>query len=417
MKGGNAMRYETRAEFIKALGVSEMPEDFGKNFDKTMAEYDEFGAPYLSDEFIDNIQNEFNVFEVKYEFVKKEAKRVRENDLLARYSMLMKQMMVDKDEFALLTLPEVPVGEDEQGTVDLEMAAYFGQFAFVPEMVEYYRRRGVPEKIICDTLRDSFEGGIKVCYGRFGRDGYEINRSFMWNQHYLGHRILRIGVLNFEMRPKFTDVARVFVNKNGEYKLLSNGQSISKRGEITGSAADPDEAFVAEYRETDEGYEGYEIDTLNSKVTGNKVLLPKSEWSVAIEPDDPVINVHIPESGGFNRENIEWAYRECYDVFKKCFPEFKPRAFTCFSWMMEPRICELLGEKSNIVGFQSKYMRFPRKSSGKAVFTFLFRVNTDTPVDSLPDTTSLQRKVKELYMNGEHIYEPCGVFFFDVIDR
>ena len=203
----------------------------------------------------------------------------------------------------------------------------------------------------------------------------------MWNQHYLGHRILRIGVLNFELRPKFTDVAKVFVSKSGEYKILSNNQSVSSRGEVTGSAADPDEAFVAEYLETDDAYIGYEIDTEHSRITANKVTLPKSEWSIAVDETDPVINVHIPESGGFNRENIEWAYRECYDVFKKCFPEFKPKAFTCFSWMMEPRIKELLGDSSNIVGFQSKYLRFPRKSGGKAVYTFLFRVNQDTKVD------------------------------------
>jgi hypothetical protein len=69
------------------------------------------------------------------------------------------------------------------------------------------------------------------------------------------------------------------------------------------------------------------------------------------------------------------------------------------------------------VGFQSKYLRFPRKSGGKAVYTFLFRVNADTAVEDLPEGTSLQRKVKELYKNGEYIYEPSGVFMFDAIER
>ena len=407
----------TRDSLLAALGVTEMPEAFGMNFEKTMEEYDRVGAPYLSDEVIDSIQNEFAVFESKLEFVRKEAKRVRESDLLSRYSVLMKQMMVDKDELALLTLPQVPVGNTVEETVDLEMAAYFGQFAYVPEIVAYYRRRGVPEKIIADTLRDSFEGTIKVCYGRFGRDGCEINRSFAWNQHYLGHRILRIGVLNFELRPKFTDVVKVFVNTKGEYMLLSNNQSVSARGEITGSAADPDEAFVAEFRETETAYEGFAIDTANSKVTTNKVTLPKSEWRVAIDAGDSVINVHIPESSGFCRENVEASYRECYDVFAKCFPEFKPKAFTCFSWMMEPRIRTLLGDGSNIVAFQSKYLRFPQKSRGKAVYTFLFRVDPDTKVEDFPEASSLQRKVKELYRKGEYIYEPGGVFMFEAIDK
>ena len=147
------------------------------------------------------------------------------------------------------------------------------------------------------------------------------------------------------------------------------------------------------------------------------MTLPKSEWRIAVDEGDSVINVHIPESGGFNRENIEAAYRECYDVFTKCFPEFKPKAFTCFSWLMEPRLRELLGDSSNIVGFQSKYLRFPRKSGGKAVYTFLFRVDPDTKVEDFPENSSLQRKVKALYLNGEYIYEPCGVFMFDAIDR
>ena len=85
--------------------------------------------------------------------------------------------------------------------------------------------------------------------------------------------------------------------------------------------------------------------------------------------------------------------------------------------MMEPRIRELLGDSSNIVAFQSKYLRFPRKSGGKAVYTFLFRANMDTRVEDLPEDTSLQRKVKALYLKGEYIYEPGGVFFFDSIDR
>jgi hypothetical protein len=129
------MKY-TRESFIRALGVSVMPDEFGMHFEETMAEYDELGAPYLSDEFLENIQNEFDLFEVKYDFVKKEIARVRESDLLCRYSMLMKRMMVDKDEMALITLPEVPRGSTEEETVDLEMAAFFAQLAFLPDMPE-----------------------------------------------------------------------------------------------------------------------------------------------------------------------------------------------------------------------------------------------------------------------------------------
>lgn len=406
------MKY-TRESFIRALGVSVMPDEFGIHFEETMAEYDELGAPYLSDEFLENIQNEFDLFEVKYDFVKKEIARVRESDLLCRYSMLMKRMMVDKDEMALITLPVVPRGSTEEETVDLEMAAFFAQLAFLPDMAAYYRERGLPEKIIRDTLNDAFEGGIRVCYGRFARDGYEINRSFMWNQHYLDHRIIRVGVLNFEMKRDFTDAVRIFVNKNGKYVILSNGQSISSRGQITGSGADPDEAFVAEFKETYDSYEGYEVDSVNAVVTRRRVFLSKAEWRPAINPDDHVLNVHIPESKDFCRETVEEAYRECCSVVERCFPEFKPRAITCFSWLLEPRLRELLREGSNILAFQLRYKLFPMKSTGKAPYSFLFRCPYDTKPEDLPEETSLQRKVKALYKAGEYLYAPGGVIFLD----
>ncbi len=411
-----AVKY-TKESLIKALGVNVMPEEFGKNFDKTMAEYDEFGAMYLSDEFIDNVQSEFHIFEEKLAFVKEEAKRVRENELLARYSMLLRQMLRDKDRQKLISLPEVPVGETEQEKVDLEMAAYFALFSFIPEMAEYYRARKIPENVIRDTFRDPFEGGIKICNGRFGRDGYETNRSFLWTQHYVSYNIIRIGVLNFHLCPSFIDVAKVFVNDKGECRILSNNQSVSERGQVTGSPNDPDEAFVAEFKETEDAFIGYEVDTFNCCVTKNKVELKKNEWRLLLKEDDSVIHIHIPEVGGFTKDKIEEAYRDCLEIFGRSFPEFEPKVFACFSWLMDPQLREILGEKSNIVGFQSKFKLFPRKSSGKGVYTFLFRVNQDTPIEEFPEKSSLQRKVKEIYLAGGNIYEPCGIFLFDDVER
>ena len=410
------MKY-TKESLLKALGISEVPEEFGKDFDNTMAEYDASGAPYLSDSFIDAIQSEFNVFEEKLAFVKAEAKRVRENELFARYSLLLRKMVKDKDRQKLIRLPEVPVGSNEQEKVDLEMAAFFALFSFVPEMAEYYRARKIPENVICDTFRDCMEGGIKVCNGRFGRDGYETNRSFFWTQHYTSYNIIRIGVLNFHLCPSFTDVAKVFVNDKGEMRILSNNQSVSERGQVTGSPNDPDEAFVAEFKETEDAFIGYEVDTYNCCVTKNKVTLPKGEWRLLLGENDSVIHIHIPEVGGFTRDRIEESYRDCLEIFARSFPEFKPKVFACFSWLMDPQLRDILGEKSNIVGFQSKFKLFPRKASGKAVHTFLFRVNLDTPIEEFPEGSSLQRKVKELYLGGGNIYEPCGIFLFDEVEK
>ena len=126
--------------------------------------------------------------------------------------------------------------------------------------------------------------------------------------------------------------------------------------------------------------------------------------------EDSVINVHIPSAVSFSYENMEASYSRCARIVKECFPSFKPKAFACFSWLMDPQLRNMLKPESNILKFQSKYMRFPQITQGKAVHTFLFK----KPVDKIEDwgeDTSLQRKVKQHYLNGNYIYEPGGVFF------
>ena len=403
--------FKSREDFISQLGTASMPVEFGMNFAAVMDEFDTYGVPFLTDAYIDALQMEFALFPNKFDFVKNEAMRIREDGLLSRYTLLLKHMLKDKDPQKLLILEDEPTSDDISRKIDLEMAGLFAELAYVPDMVKEFRSRGVPEYIIRDTLR-CFEVGILVCNGCFDRDGYEINRSFMWNQHYIAGRIINIGVLCFEIKKMFTDIVRIFTNSRGEYRILSNGQRISTGGLIAGSMNCTEEQFVAAFQETDDGYEGFEVDTVNTCVTDRTVFLSKQEWFPAITESDHVINVHIPDSGCFTKEAIAASYAEAKAFFESCYPEFRPKAFTCESWLMDPKIKELLGENSNIVGFQSKYMRFPKLSNGNACFKFLFR-KPFVSYEAFPATTSLQRKVKDLYLAGGCIYDPCGIFFFN----
>ena len=72
---------DTRESFIKKLGVPELPPAFGLHFEQTMAEYEQNGVPFLSDDFLERLQADYQVFDEKWDFVKKSAKRVRENEL------------------------------------------------------------------------------------------------------------------------------------------------------------------------------------------------------------------------------------------------------------------------------------------------------------------------------------------------
>lgn len=406
--------YKSREEFISALGVSKMPELFGARFDETMAQYEREGVFFLEDRFIADIQKKYNIFKEKYDFVMSSAKRVRENEFLARYSLLLYHMLCDKESDALLYLKEAPKAAEEPLKTDYEMAAFFTHLALTPRVVEYYRAHRVPDEIICDTLNDYLEGAIFVCNDYQHRDGYEVMRSFNWNQLFTNCKCIRIGVLNFEMSSTMpTKNIKAFKNKNGEYKILINGRDISASGYISGTAGHEDVSYHAEITEGDEYFEGYVVDTLNARATGEKIRLDKREWTLALSPEDNVIDVHIPIGVDLSVQNMETAYKRAVKVFAECFPEFKPKAFVCFSWLMDPQLRDMLSPESKIIAFQSKFLRFPMKTNGDGACIFLFKnpLSKKYDIPNLAENTSLQRKVKRHYLDGKYIYDHGGVFF------
>ena len=404
----------TREAFLKALGIAEMPELYGKEFDAVMNEYDERGVWFLTDEFLDEIQAEFSMFDEKYEFVKDSMAKVRANDLLARHSLLLYHML-DGRARGEIVASAVPVPPSEEERVVYEMSAFFAELAFAPKMAKFFRDREVAEDILLLTIRDTFDGSLHNYVKLFKKDGFEAERIFRWNQRLIDCTILHIGLLNFEMRTKFIESGVVLRNKAGDAVVLVHDQPVSASGIIAGSAGAEDTAFFGEFTETDEYYEGYPVDTWNARISPEKARYPKSEWELFINETDPVISVHIPPSKDFTPENMEAAYSACLKVFAKSFPEYKPKAFYCHSWLMEPQLREMMKPTSNILAFQGKYLRFPRISDGKAILIFLYDDPTITDWKDLPENSSLQRAVKQHYLDGKFIYEPCGFFFLDAV--
>ena len=100
------------------------------------------------------------------------------------------------------------------------------------------------------------------------------------------------------------------------------------------------------------------------------------------------------------------------DILKTYYPDYKYKIFACeHSWLMEPLLADFLSENSNILAFQSKYTLYQNNASGTAVYDFLFFEPHTTPIEQLPEDTSLRRAVKKHYINGGRILEQGGLIF------
>ncbi len=76
--------------------------------------------------------------------------------------------------------------------------------------------------------------------------------------------------------------------------------------------------------------------------------------------------------------------------------------------MLDPRLTELVGEKSRLYRFVNAFKKFSKRCSGNAVFTFVFNGKSKN-FAYLEENTSLQRKIKEIYPRGGAINIHGGV--------
>ena len=405
----------TRESFLKTLGINEMPELYGKNFDAVMQEYNERGVWFLTDEFLTQIQTDFAMFDEKYEFVKKSLEKVRANELLSRHSLLLYHMLADRatGEIANVTETAVPPSEDERATY--EMSAFFAQLAFAPKMAKFFRDREVPEDVLLLTIRDVFDGSLHNYNKLFGRDGFEADRIFRWNQRLIDCTILHIGILNFEMRTKFIESAVVLRNKAGEAAILVHDQPVSRSGIIAGSAGAEDTAFFGAFTETDDAYEGYPVDPWNAIASSEKKTYPKSEWELFITDTDPVISVHIPRSDTpITKEATDDAYAQAADFFIHEVTN-KQVVFVCHSWLLFSDTLEVFPKHTNTYRFIHEYdvvwNSYDKEGEYNDAWR-LFDMDYTGNIEDYPENTSMRRVYKQYLLDGGRTGKGFGIIIY-----
>ena len=238
--------------------------------------------------------------------------------------------------------------------------------------------------------------------------------SWTWYQRTAVEAILyRTGRLEIEINLKFTDKAVVFNNKENKSEMITLATTgrFHRDGQVLGSKnyTDDEGAFDAAIEETDEAWIGYPYGE-RGYVKSEKVVLKKTEWEKYLEPGDPVVGLHIPPGGGMTEEKVNDAFAEAKEFLANCYPEFKYKAFKCESWLMDPMLAKILGDDSNIGKFVNRFTPICIKSGGRGVFNFVFLQPNPAAVvvENLPEETSLQRKIKQLYLDGGCIYEMYG---------
>jgi hypothetical protein len=133
---------------------------------------------------------------------------------------------------------------------------------------------------------------------------------------------------------------------------------------------------------------------------------------------DSCIGVHIPEPGPLSPQACDDAFTQAADFFPRYFPMpagQNRRIATCWSWLLDDQLADILPAGSNIVAFQRRFELVPGWTDGDhsvAEFVWRRRLPADGPteewLDSVPSESRLQKALIAHWREGGHYRSRTG---------
>ncbi len=124
---------------------------------------------------------------------------------------------------------------------------------------------------------------------------------------------------------------------------------------------------------------------------------------------DDIIEIHIPSVGPLKKSECEESIAMARKFFKRYFPSYNYKCFTCHSWLLDESLEELLDETSNIINFRRMFEIVTKEESNE-ILRYVFGWDTTLEnVSKRNPNSAFAAKVKERALEGGKFYDALGV--------
>ncbi|MBM3265465.1 MAG: DUF5596 domain-containing protein, partial [candidate division Zixibacteria bacterium] len=279
-----------------------------------------------------------------------------------------------------------------------------------PAILATHTRLRVDPVVSRDTLSDlhRWMEDYHRSAGYTGLDPHQVS----WLALSFGGKLFQLGRLQFEfsvLRYDFNAYRRktdgtIAVFAGPEMRFRADGSSVSRdeTHEVWTTSFEADVDAIRGYRVCPTGF-----------VETERTTLVSSQWERVLKKDDSTIAVHIPATGPMDFEACGRSFQQAATFFARTFPQFHPHAYTCASWLLDPRLPEFADPESNIVRFLKEWYLLPYPQAGeREALRRIFGV-TERPSDpeTFPRDTSLQRQTIAFLQNGGNLSAGLGLQF------
>lgn len=388
----------TLRQIADVVGVGAYPEAMEAVYAKLPP-----GEPAVDFELIDQLEQEFNAFEEFYETVKELGAKLNADPARSAWVRTAAAYAMAGD---VAQARSVPVPKPD-GTPLTDFLPLYILLPQIPGSVAEYRRRGFPEEEL-PRIMNNYKAGIRITCDQTGRPGINV-LYYSWLTLFVKSRIFYTGSLQFEVKTLPAGALWLKNRENGQIvPLILTGRVHASGIQKLGSIGYEDEtgAFEPVFSEDAESFFGNPA--INSVIQPAPRKFLKTQWDCIGRPGDSCLGVHIPRGADISLETVKKTCASARRIAAERYPECSIGVLYCASWMLDPKLETLMGKGSKLTGFMNCFVKYPNKDSGTAVFGFVFPKRYES-YETLPEDTSLRRKLKQLYIDGGRIYAYSGI--------
>lgn len=165
--------------------------------------------------------------------------------------------------------------------------------------------------------------------------------------------------------------------------------------------------FVREHKES-YGCYGFNRGSWTPRQVSCRLFrIGQMEYELTAKEGRKLVSLHIPTDVDLRPEILRPSMRAGLKEFYRLFPEYEALPVYCHTWLLSTQLRDFLPEDSNILKFQEMFDLEADGTPGNDVLLWVFK-NPKLPREELPENTSLQRKLKQFFLNGGQFLDGVG---------
>lgn len=384
------------------LGINTYPDAFDEIYKEAVCDTE----PACNLAQIDRLEAQYGIFGEFYDIVRNTAEQINQDLELSLWVRVTSRYSMESSAEQAFAVPE-PVLD---GTPIKDLLLLYVLLPQVPSSIERYQAKGFGAEVIQDIL-GVYQLSLGILRDRMGRPCVD-KAYYNWMILFTKVLIFKTEGFQFELNKLPESAIWLRNRKSGQLvPVMLTGMFDAGGVQRIGSLGYTDEtgAFSPVFSEDTENYYGHGV--FDNIVDTRIRTFSKEEWVCVARPEDNCLCIHIPRGADITRESTLRACRSAMRIAREQFPEHTCCLVFCNSWLLNPTLKQIQGPESRITQFEECFAKYPnRDPAGKAVFGFVFGKPYGDPAQ-LPENTSLQRKLKKLYMDGGCLHSYSGAIY------